>query len=127
MRSAEDPLPVRMILAHGALVQWIRFFIWHTPCPVGSKNLDLCAHTHLCGLLKKWKPHGSDWRLFSRLLWSHPSDHPQFLHLKIGKQKNWSFTLKFDEYKKRCLSWVELSTVVTKSSIRGLGRRVVET
>ncbi len=93
------PLVQRMILAHGVLVQWIHFFIWHTPCPVGSKNLDLSDHTHLCGLLKKMKPHGSDWRLFRRLLWIHPSDHlSRFLNSKtkktddLRKQKNLSFT-----------------------------------
>ena len=83
------PLVQRMILAHGVLVQWIHFFIWHTPCPVGSKNLDLSDHTHLCGLLKKRKPHGSDWRLFRRLLWIHPSDHlSRFLNSK-KKQMTW--------------------------------------
>ncbi len=48
--------PGLMIKLRTGLVQWIRFFIWHAPCPVGSKNLDLSAHTHLCGLPKKRKP-----------------------------------------------------------------------
>ncbi len=75
------PLVQHMILPHGVLVQWIRFFMWHAPCPVGSKNRDLSVHTHLCGLLKKRKSR-SDWRLFRRLLWRHPSDHlARFLEL----------------------------------------------
>jgi hypothetical protein len=101
-----------MIIANSAQVQWIRFFIWHAPFPVGSKNLDLSSHTHLCGFLKKRKPHGSDWRLFRQsilsLLWQQLVKHQKKKRMGLsGKQKVLKFYLSFLSTRVLELSWVE--------------------
>ena len=101
-----------MIISNSTQVHWIRFFIWHDPFPVGSKNLDLSSHTHLCGFLKKRKPHGSDWRLFRQsilsLLWQQLVKHQKKKRMGLsGKQKVLKFYLSFLSTRVLELSWVE--------------------